>query len=187
MNKRTEKKGYSVLWACLVVFLVTAGLVRGSFAADAVKIGYVDLRVALNESERGKKAKTELESLIKTKQAAIEEKGKTVEKFKAELEKQGSVLSAEAKKAKEEEIERLLRDYQRMVQDAQAEIKKREDQVTGGIVKELRDVIDKIGQEDGYSLILENVEGIILYAKKDLDITDRVIKRFNEAKAQEKK
>ncbi|HXX56459.1 MAG TPA: OmpH family outer membrane protein [Thermodesulfovibrionales bacterium] len=187
MGKITEKKRHSVLWVGFVVFLVTLGLVKASSATDGVKIGYVDLRVALNESESGKKAKTELETLIKTKQAAIEEKGKNVEKLKAELEKQGSVLSAEAKKAKEEEIERLLRDYQRMVQDAQAEIKKKEDQITGGIIKEIREVIDKIGQEDGYSLILENVEGIILYSRKDLDVTDKVIKRYNETRTKDKK
>jgi len=53
--------------------------------ADVVKIGYVDLRVALNESEAGKKAKIELESLIKTKQSSIEEKGKSIEKLKGDL------------------------------------------------------------------------------------------------------
>jgi len=187
MSKRAQGKAYFILWACVVLLTATTALARSAFAADAIKIGYVDMRVALNESDPGKKAKTELETLIKTKQASIEEKGKNVEKLKSELEKQGSVLSADAKKAKEEEIERQLRDYQRMVQDAQAEVKKREDQVTGSILKEIRDIIDKIGQEDGYSLIFENVEGIIVFSRKDLDVTDRVIKRYNEARAQEKK
>ncbi len=177
----------------LAFILVCAALIFGSvcsgtaYAADAAKIGYVDLRIALNESEAGKKAKIELESLIKTKQAAIDEKGKTIEKLKADLEKQASVLSAEARKSKEEEIERMMRDYQRMVQDAQNDVKKKEGELTGSIVKELKGIVEKIGQEEGYSLILENVEGIILYSRKDLDVTEKVIKAFNESRAKTKK
>jgi outer membrane protein len=170
-----------ILFTCVVCFII-AGVARASFAAD-LKIGYVDLRVALNESEPGKKAKGELESSIKTKQVAIDEKGKAIEKLKADFEKQASVLSAEARKTKEEEIERMMRDYQRFVQDAQADVKKREDKFTESIVKELRDIIEKVGREENYALILENVEGIILFSRKDLDITDRIIKRYNELRS----
>jgi len=185
MNKRKGIRTIVLLFlALLIPALFTAGSASG---ADIVKIGYVDLRVALNESEAGKKAKIELESLIKSKQSSIEEKGKTIEKLKGDFEKQASVLSAEARKGKEEEIERLMRDYQRLVQDSQNDVKKKEGEITGSILKELRDVVEKIGQEEGYSLILENVEGIILFSRKDLDITERVIKNYNELKAKQKK
>ena len=183
MNKKAGVMIFLILCA-----VVSASLLAGiAAAADVAKIGYVDLKVALNESDAGKKAKIELESLIKTKQAAIDEKGKSIEKLKGELEKQASVLSGEAKKSKEEEIERLVRDYQRLVQDSQNEVKKKENELTGSILKELRDVVHKIGQDEGYSLILENVEGIILYSRKDLDITDKAIKNFNAVKAKQKK
>lgn len=183
-----NKTGFGIITILIWVVIVSAPLIsKNASAADVAKIGYVDLRVALNESDTGKKAKIELESMIKTKQSAIDEKGKAIDKLKVELEKQASVLSAEAKKAKEDEIERLVREYQRLVQDSQNEIKKRETDVTGAILKEVREIIDKIGQEEGYSLILENVEGIILYSKKDLDITDRVIKNYNDFKAKQKK
>ena len=183
-----RKTGVVLTFVLLCAVLIFGSVHAGTAsAADAGKIGYVDLRVALNESEAGKKAKTELEFLIKTKQAAIDEKGKTIEKLKGDLEKQSSVLSAEARKSKEEEVERMVRDYQRMVQDAQNDVKKKEGELTGSIVKELRGIVEKIGQEEGYSLILENVEGIILYSRKDLDVTDKVIKAVNESRNKTKK
>jgi outer membrane protein len=183
MNKKTGVMIFFV--SCAVV---SASLLAGiAAAAEVGKIGYADLRVALNESEAGKKAKIELESLIKTKQAAIDEKGKSIEKLKGDLEKQTSVLSGEARKSKEEEIERLVRDYQRLVQDAQNDVKKKETELTGSILKELRDVVEKIGKDEGYSLILENVEGIILFSRKDLDMTDKVIKNFNDTRTKQKK
>ncbi len=183
-----RKKVMVFITSMLCALALSASFLAGTvFAAEATaKIGYVDLRVALNDSDAGKKAKIELESLIKTKQTAIDEKGKGIEKLKADLEKQASVLSADAKKSKEDEIERLMRDYQRLVQDSQNDVKKKEGELTGSIIKDLRDVVEKIGHDEGYALILENVEGIILYSRKDLDITDKVVKIYNEKKPKKK-
>jgi outer membrane protein len=169
--------------ACLVVVFL---LFAGQYAYAEVKIGVVDLMRALNESDAGKKAKTDLEALIKTKQVKLDAKGKEIEKLKSEVEKQSSVLSAEAKKSKEDELERMLRDYQRLVSDSQAEVKKKESEVTGEIVKEIRTIVDKMAEEGGYTMIVENAEGLVLYSKKELDLTDTVIKRYNASKSKGK-
>jgi outer membrane protein len=150
--------------------------------AETVKVGIVDLFRSINESDSGKKAKSDLESLIKSKQSSVEEKGKALEKLKTDLEKQAAIISADAKKVKIEEIERLERDFQRLVADAQAELKKKEGELTGAIIKELREIINKTAQEEGYTLILERAEGLVLYANKTIDITDKIIKKYNESK-----
>jgi len=174
------------VWLVVVLLLLTGG---SSMAAEliTVRIGYVDLVKALNESESGKKAKADLEFLIKTKQTSIDEKGKAIEKAKADIEKQSSVLSPDARKTKEEEMERLLRDYQRLVADSQNEVKKKESELTGDILKDLRAIVQKIGEDEGYTLILESAEGQILYAKKESDLTETVMKKYNESKAKPKK
>lgn len=172
------------------ILLVTAAIIAFAWqpaAAAEVKIGVVDLMKALNESESGKKAKSELESLIKSKQSTLDEKGREIEKLKNELDKQASVLSADAKKTKEDDLERLLREYQRLVSDSQADVKKKETELTGDILKELRVIIDKLGQEGGYTIVIENADGIILFSKKEINLTDAVIKKFNEMTAGKKK
>ena len=160
----------------LIIFL----LPLSSLAADAVKFGSMDLQKVLNESEAGRKAKADLDVLIKSKESVIEEKGKVLEKLKSELEKQASVLSAGAKKTKEDELEKLLREYQRTVQDSQAEVKKKEGELTDAIIKEIRETVDKIGTEEGYTLIIDRA--MVLYSNKGIDITDSVIKKYNESK-----
>jgi outer membrane protein len=167
----------------VVLFLFAAS---GLAYAQEMKVGVVDLMRALNESDAGKKAKSDLETMIKAKQVTIDEKGKTIEKLKAEVEKQASVLSADAKKTKEEELEKMVRDYQRMVSDAQNEIKKKEGEYTGNILKEIRDIIETIGKNEGYTLIVENAEGLILFSKQDMDLTNTVIAKYNESKAGKK-
>jgi outer membrane protein len=66
-------------------------------------------------------------------------------------------------------------------------VKKKEGELTGEIIKEIRAVVRQIGQEEGYTLILEGAEGQILYSTKDIDLTETVIKKFNESRAKSKK
>ena len=161
--------------------MLFASCLFSSLAANPVKFGSMELQKALNESEAGKKAKTDLEALIKSKESIINEKSKVVEKLRGELEKQSSVLSAEARKIREDELEKLLREYQRAVQDSQVEVKKKEAELTEAIIKELREIVEKIGEEEGYTLIVER--GLVLYSNKGIDLTDTVIKKYNELKA----
>ncbi len=154
-------------------------------AADSFKFGSVDLQKALDESETGKKAKSDLESLRASKQSLIDEKGKAVDKMKGDIEKQASVLSAEARKTKEEELEKLVREYQRIVQDSQAELKKKEADLTNTIIREIVEIIEKIGTEEGYTFIIE--KGTVPYSNKGIDITDTIIKKHNESKTSQKK
>jgi outer membrane protein len=170
------KKGIALLLFVLFCMPVS------SMAADAIKIGCIDFQKVLNESDAGKKAKADLEMLVKSKQTTIDEKGKTIEKMKADLEKQASVLSADAKKSKEEELEKLLREYQRLVQDSQTEVKKKELELTDAIIKDMRQIVDKMGEEGSYTLIMEKTGGMVLYATKDIDITEEVIKRYNQSR-----
>lgn len=166
----------------MLLLVVIFTLMVGGYAyaeTITVKIGVVDLMKALNESNAGKKAKAELESVIRSKQALINEKGNAIQKLKDELNKQSSVLSPEAQKSKQDELDRMMRDYQRMVSDSQSDVKQRESDLTDGILKGLRAVVKKIGQKEGYTMIVENAEGIILYSKKSLDLTNEVIKQYN--------
>lgn len=171
------KKIMIVLAACLMT-----ALVFGTASAAEVKIGVVDLYKALNESEPGKKAKTELESFVRTKQSSLEDKGKAIERLRGELEKQGSVLSKDARKAKEEELERVTRDAQRLMSDSQAELRKKENELTGGVLKEIRVVIDEIAKAENYTLVLEKADGLVLYRSATIDFTDKVIKKYNASK-----
>jgi len=172
----------AVFMGALAVSLIFFAVSQVLAADAALKIGLVDLYKAVNESEQGKKAKSELESLIKSKQNSLEDKGKAIERIKGELEKKSGVLSADAKKSKEDEFERLTREYQRTAADSQNEVRKKEGELTGRIVKDIRDIITAIAQEEQYTLIIEKAEGLVLFSDKGLDITDKVIQRINSGK-----
>jgi Skp family chaperone for outer membrane proteins len=53
------------------------------------------------------------------------------------------------------------------------------------IVKEVFELMDKIGKEEGYTMILDR--SMVIYGNKEIDITNIVIKKYNESKAGSKK
>lgn len=153
-------------------------------AADALKIGFLDLQRIFLESEAGKKARADIEVLERSRRAVIEEKVNALKKIEEEVTKQSSVLSAEAKKAKEEEMEKLQRDIQRLVAEAQAELQKKGDELTNAILKDVLDIVDAVGHEEGYAIIFRS--DVVLSGKKDLDLTNLIMKRLNESKGKPK-
>lgn len=148
--------------------------------ADELKIAYVDLNRALNESAAGEKAVKVLEDMVKAKQETINEKGLEIKKIEDELAKQASILTEESINEKRDQREKLLRDYKRMVKDSQDEVQKKQKEFMADIITNLRTIVAKIGEEEGYSMILERTESGILYIPEDLDITDKLITKFNE-------
>lgn len=169
-----------------VLLLATCYLSLVTFSSAAeLKIGYIDLQRIVYESDAGKKAKSELDALIKSKQAVVDENRQTLEKLKSALEKQASALSPEARKSKQDDYEKMEREYLRLTQDAETELRKKDNELKEIILKEVLELMDKIGKEEGYSLIID--KGLAVYLDKSLDITDRVIKKYNESKTGSKK
>ncbi len=171
----------------LVLSAVVIALCSYAFAEEPAKaapqgrIGFVDLQRAADESDAGKKARAELEALVKQKQAAIDEKQTALKKFKEDLDKQAIVLSAKAKKEKEDKLRTMEREFEKLIEESEGAIEKERREKTIAVIKELEGVIEKLGKEDGYTIIL--VSDAILYAGEGAELTDRVIKLYNELKA----
>jgi len=144
-----------------------------------LKVGFVDLQKALNESEAGKQAKTELEAMVKERQAIISEKAKARDKLKDELSKQSSALSEKAKRAKAEELQKLEREVEDLISESNEELQKKQREKENQILSKIEEIISKIGKEEGYAVILPL--DVILYAPKDTELTERVIKIYNES------
>lgn len=158
-------------------------LVSGSLStvhAAELKIGFCDMDRAANESEEGKKAVLGLKNFMSSRQTSLQEKGKAIDKMKSDLDKQGAIMSPDAKKSKMEELERSEREFQRMVSDANLEFEKKRRELTESVYKEIVEIVDKYGLEQKYSVILPIQS--LLYADKPLDITEIIIQKYNEKK-----
>lgn len=169
----------------VLILFVLFTLSIPAYGAD-LKIAYLDFNRALNESEQGKKATAMLEEMIRDKKTAVIEKEEEIKKLDEELKKQLSILSPETREEKEDNLKKLVRDAQRMTRDFQEEVKKKEADLTREIQKEIIQVINKIAQEEGYTIVFERGVSGILYFQKQYDITDKVIEKYNESVKEKK-
>ena len=74
---------------------------------------------------------------------------------------------------------------QRFGQDADKEITDARDKALQELEAKIKPVIDSLGKEMGLAAIFNKFESGLVYASEAIDITDTVIKRFNEATSAE--
>jgi outer membrane protein len=163
------------------LFLAVSLCALPALAADA-KIGFIDLQRALNECQAGKSAKEKITTKYKQLEGEFSAKQKELKTLKDELEKQGSVLSADAKTDKERQYQQKVKDFQRFAKDARDTLKQQETDYSRELIKELVLLARKMGEDGKYTLIVEKNEGSIIYGAKDVDLTDQLIRLHNQKK-----
>ena len=169
------------LTAILVLFAI--GVVAPKFASAAdTRIAIVDLQKAMNDSKKGQKAKTDLNSKGEGYQKKIKAREAQLEQMKRDVEKQGSALSREALATKEKEYKNLLRVYEDEVKEAQDQMQKSEMELLQPIINGLIQAAGGYAKESGFTLLLEMKNGGVLWAADGVDITAEVIKRFDAGK-----
>ena len=144
-----------------------------------VKIGYVDVQRVLADSKRGQEAKKEIETRGAELNQEFLKRQQEVKALKEELERKGTLLSEEARKEKEREYQKKVKELERFVKDSREELRQMEREVTTQILKEVEKIINELGKEKGYTLILEKQRSFILYAPEEIDLTDEVIKALD--------
>ena len=166
------------------LFLGSIGL-SGTMAhaeTGPVKIGYVDMQKAIQATESGKKAKKDLETEFNAKKKELQDKEKDLKKMSEDLEKKSMVLSDEVKQKKQLEFQEEMVKYRDLVGKSQMAIQERERGLTQPIIEKIRSIIGDIADKEGYTVVLEKAENSILWAKKNIDLTDRVVTEFNKKK-----
>lgn len=148
-------------------------------AAAEVKIGYVDLYRALENVEEGQRIRRQLEREFQRRQTQLDEKQQEVMQLHQELERQGMMLSDEARQQKAMELQEKMGELQQLYLTLQQELAQQEAQAMRGVFEQMRTIVEAIGREGNYTIILERTETSILYSVDGLDLTDQLIRRFN--------
>jgi outer membrane protein len=162
-----------VLFGTMLVILAAVAPARAE-----IKLAYVDVQRALNECDAGKKAKGEFRTRIESLEARLQKQQADVQSLKDELEKKGMLMKDEERRNLQEEYEKKLRNFQRDYEDSKHELEQKDNEVTGAIVKDLARIIQGIGEKDGFTMVME--KGSILWGTPSIDITDEVIRNYNQ-------
>ena len=163
----------AIILCGLLIFWAFGGVAH----AAEIKIGFIDIQRALNESEAGKEAKVVMESEVQKFQNEIAQRQGELQDLQETLQRQGLMLSEKGRKEKEREYQNKLKEFNRWGEDKQGELKQKERDLTKAALKGLEAVVKKLGEEERFTVILE--KGQALYISGTIDLTDRVINIFN--------
>jgi Skp family chaperone for outer membrane proteins len=173
---RAARRAALVLAAAFVLVLVAAPLAA---QAQQIKIAVVDLELVVANSPSGKALQQKLEKFqqdIQGEAEAMSEKARDIRKRMTE----GANSLTEDKLAElNKQYEDQMITIRRFRDDKQREGQKMQAEGLREIEKQLKPVFEKIRDEGGYDLILNNVPGVVVMANDKVDITQDVVSRMN--------
>ena len=141
------------------------------------KIAYVDLQRALNEVEEGKAAKAALKREFDQKQKLLDDRKAEFDKLRGEVDKQAVVMSEEARKEKQADLERKGMELQGFFVQLQKELSEREREATRGIFDKMHGIVREIADAEGVSVVV--AAEALVFAQPSLDLTNELVRKYN--------
>jgi outer membrane protein len=157
-----------------------AGAQAAAPAATNSRVGFIDTQRVMTRSAAGVTAREALERDKAAMQKQVDTLQSELAKLKDDLEKKGQLLSAEVRKEKQDTMERKVRDLRRLADDFEKDLAKKDRELMVKFARELQGVVQKVGKERGYTLIVDARAGVI-YGAPEADLTEEIIKEFDAA------
>lgn len=165
-------------------WLLTPALAQ---APQAGRVGYVDLQRILARSQAGVQAREQIEKEKAVMQKQVDSQKGEYDRLRDELEKKGQLLSPDARREKQEALERKTRDIRRLLDDLEKELQKKEQNMGAKILRDLEGIFTRVGKDRGYAMIVERRQAGVVYGAPDADVTEDVIKAFDDEMRKAKK
>ena len=152
--------------------------------AQEIKFGYIDSQrifMAFRETQEAERIYKKEVDQWKAEAAAMEQE---IARLQEELRAQSLMLSEEKQKEKKLELDKKLEDYQRFVAETFGDegiAAQRNRELTQPIVDRINRILEKMSEEEGFSMVFDIANANIVYAKKEFDLTERVLEQLNQA------
>lgn len=162
------------------VLSLVAALALGAVPSHARaegRIAFVDLQRALNSVDEGKAAKEALKREFDQKQKLLDEKKTEFDRLRQDFEKQSVVMSDDARKQKQGELERKGMELQSFFVQLQKELSEREREATRGIFDKMHVLVREIAEQEGVSMVAG--ADALVYADPSLDLTNELVRKYN--------
>jgi outer membrane protein len=177
--KRFLRMSGRLAGAALAVTVAVAGCTGAGPKVEG-KIGVIDAQRVLDNTNAGKRAKDNLVSFSKNRQALMESDEKELRRMEEDLVKQAGILSPAAKREREEQFRRRIQEYQQKTAELNREVQEKQKDVLEGFRDKVESVGGKVAKRLGLQIIVDRSKGgPTIYNEESLDISGQVIEEFN--------
>jgi len=165
----------------IVLLALGALLAWGTAASDEpIKIGIVDIEQAISSTDEGKAAR---EEFARKQREATEQMQPLLDRYKGvedELKAKKFVLSEEALFQKQLDLAEMRNLIQNKGKELEGQLQLDQKRLEGPLTQKLVEIIADVGKTQGFTLILRRGTPGVLYTREALDVTDLIIKRYNQ-------
>jgi len=163
----------------VLLILLSVLLNNAAHAADSLAVGYVDLHKVLLESKIGQKNKAELDKLVKEKEATIGKEENKLKAMQQAFEKDQLLMTDAQKKTKQKEFQEKAEAYQKMLNEAKQTVSQKDKDYAGKSIADVKGIISQMVKEMKLNMVFEASESGLLYAEPSMDLTQKVIERYD--------
>src|SRR6202046_1138938 len=155
----------------------------GAASAAGMKVGVINVQVAITSTAEGKQAAGGLQSQVAPRQSELDTLRRQVEDIQTRLRTGASTLSDDEKARLSREGDQLSRQFQRKQQDSQDDFNEAQREIVDRIGRKMIDVLDKYSKENGYGVIFDTSaqNTPVVYAANQIDVTQEIIKLYDQS------
>jgi outer membrane protein len=161
--------------------LVTAiAQAQGAAApAPVQRIGVINVERLVQESALGKEAFSRVKRLNDQKKEEADKLQKELRDMEQKLADQGSSLAEDKREALQKTYQEKAIAFKRFQDDANRDLETAQKKELAELEKRVFPVINQVGKERGFTIILNKFQSGLVYADDSVDVTDDVLKVFN--------
>ena len=174
-------KNHRMISGIVVAALVV--LVGWSQSYAQAKIRYINSQRILSEFPEALEIQKQLDGIRAGYESEYNTMLQRYEGLVKEIENQSLLLSPEKKAEKEKEAQDLgmsIEQFRYQKLGPQGELYKKNLELTQPLYDKIDQIIQRVGAEEEYDFILDVVQGVVLYAKPQYDITNRIIEELSK-------
>ncbi|MDD0854098.1 OmpH family outer membrane protein [Halobacteriovorax sp. GB3] len=146
----------------------------------ALTVGKVNAQKVLTTINEGKRVGEKLKKKVEEKQKILKKEEDKFKKMQEDFQKQTLVMNDKAKAKKQAELQQAYMKLQQTMGSFQNEIRDMEAKLQAPIVEKIKKVVEKVSKDSGVDITVESRTSPILFAKKEKDLTEDVIKAYNK-------
>ena len=151
-----------------------------SASAKDLRIGVVNMQRAVSETNEGKSEEAKLIKLKKKLEAELNRKLKEFYEKEGKLRKAWSILKDDEKRKRADSSRKEFEALQKRYMEAERSLMAKKTRVMMDLTKKITKVIARIAKKEKFDYIFTNAA--VLWAPSHVDITNSVIRQFNNKK-----
>ncbi len=171
----------------LVILLAAVAVLSVPLKAQSIKIGFVNSAKIFQELPEAQDAQKKIDDMQKSIQDSLEVKQKAFQSKYDEYQKQESMMNEATKKARQDELVGMQRDFELYRQEKlgnNSDLAKESERLLEPLKAKVLKAIERVAKDDKYTFVFDKTDqvNVLLYGDPTHDLTYKVIDRLKRGK-----